>query len=86
MVVWSHAKDDEFDCGVVDQHAYSVFGTHVHSGEKYVVLRNPWAAGPATVNVASGTWEGMTLGARGLFALHIDSFRRHFKYLGVARD
>lgn len=73
------------DIGLVDNHVYSVFGTLLKHGKRYIVLRNPWAQGAATADVATGTWEGMTLGAGGLFALRIETFQKYFQHLGVAR-
>ena len=72
------------DVNIVANHVYSVLGHLTKNGEKYIVLRNPWGKHSATVDVASGTWNGQTLGSKGLFALKADTFDNYFAALGVA--
>jgi hypothetical protein len=73
------------DAGIVANHVYSVFGWMYKDAQKYIVLRNPWAQGEPTSNVATGTWNGMTLNQGGLFALNATTFQKYFESLGVAK-
>jgi hypothetical protein len=70
--------------GIVGNHAYSILGTTTSGGQSYVVLRNPWAWHPGTLNVLSGTWEGLTLGNDGIFALRLDTFGQYYQGFGGA--
>ncbi len=70
--------------GIVGNHAYSILGTETSGAENYVVLRNPWGWHPATLNVLSGSWQGMTLPNDGVFALRIDTFAEYYAGFGGA--
>ena len=60
-------------------------------GTAYVVLRNPWGGGEAAIDTLSGTFQAQTntyqptipLGARGVFALKLSTFKSHFAGLAA---
>ena len=71
---------------VVGNHAYSVLGWESHNGTYYVVLRNPWGAYEATLDVLSGNWNcgaaSVPLNTKGIFAMKVSTFDRYFARLG----
>lgn len=88
MTAWTYGSapaGTSYDgSGIVGNHAYSILGTETSGGENYVVLRNPWGWHPATLNVLSGSWQGMTLQTDGVFALRMDTFADYYAGFGGA--
>jgi hypothetical protein len=85
---------------LVANHAYSVLGWDYRNGAKYIVLRNPWGQTEASKDLLSGTftawdapyykgpgwWRSVSLAANdGTFGLRIETFKKYFAYLAVAK-
>lgn len=71
------------DVNIVRRHIYTVLGCAEQDGYCYIILRNPWAKHEATGNATlSGTWNGITLGTKGVFGLEQVTFKRYYKGLG----
>lgn len=73
--------------GLVDGHAYSVLGTQTDGGDRYVVLRNPWAS-TEYANGAYGTdvdvdGDGKMDGNDGVFRMKLEDFQRLFEHTDV---
>jgi hypothetical protein len=80
------------DANLVAAHCYSVLGWAYESGQKYIVLRNPWGNTEATLGVLGGTewfydvswWRPIVLSnPDGVFALRADVFKSYFGWLGA---
>jgi hypothetical protein len=88
MTAWTYGSGSatvSYDgSGIVANHAYSILGTETSGGHDYVVLRNPWGYHEGTLNVLSGTWQGMTLPTDGVFALRMDTFSQYYAGFGGA--
>lgn len=82
--------------GIVGWHCYSVLGwlstRLLGASGRYIVLRNPWGLHEGVVDVADGQWNAYEqtwmrstpLSSNGVFAMTIESFKRHFAVLSVA--
>ena len=61
--------------------------------ERYIVLRNPWGMYEGRVDTLAGNWDDQEvswtrstpLNSRGLFAMKIETFKRYYAGMGVAR-
>lgn len=104
MVAWTYGTApsgvDYNNAHIVANHAYSLIGWTYVSGQEYVVLRNPWGAHEATLNVLGGSWtawdapyyggpgEWRTINlptTDGVFALRADTFKAAFAGFGVVK-
>jgi len=94
MVAWTYgtapAGVNYASAAIVANHAYSILGWSYANGQQYVVLRNPWGAYEATLDVETGTWmaydttywRAVPLAAHGIFALRADIFKQYFAGYG----
>ena len=71
--------------GIGTFHFYSILGWEEKAGKQYVVLRNPWGHGAATINVLSGEWNfdenNKTPNieySNGIFAIEINTYLEYF--------
>lgn len=64
------------DVHLAANHAYTVLGYSVVDGQRYVILRNPWAkaAGSGNGDLA-GSWNGINLNHHGVFGLRLETFK-----------
>jgi hypothetical protein len=108
MTAWTYPSGDaspdhvDYDTATLAaNHAYSILGCELTtSGEKYIVLRNPWGTFEATLNVLGGEWVAwdapykkgpgwwrpIDLAAPdGIFALRVDTFKQYYQGFGVAK-
>ena len=99
MMAWTYGSGDDSpdhvnygDANIVASHAYSVLGWAYQFGQKYIVLRNPWASTEATIGTIGGSlvfydvswWRPIALGdPDGVFALRADVFKSYFAGLGA---
>jgi hypothetical protein len=101
MVAWTYARGKDspdkikYDAasGVVGWHAYSVLGWDFAKGVRYIVLRNPWGTHEGKVDVKQGNWRAydisfwktVPLNRAGVFAMKVETFKKYFAGLGVAK-
>jgi hypothetical protein len=99
MVAWTYAASDPdikyIGPNIAANHAYTILGWATRSGQSYIVLRNPWGkVEPSGLNTFQGVvsfldgtfWRPInTIASDGIFALEVNSFKRYFAGLGVAR-
>jgi hypothetical protein len=69
--------------GIASWHCYTIVGTQEDAnGQKYVVLRNPWAYGEAKntgyETDVDGDHDGMLDGNDGTFRITIEDFKKHY--------
>lgn len=89
----SPAGCDYAKAGIVYSHAYSVLGYEKYKNEYYIILRNPWGYHHGTLDTREGVWEvynnssfvKVLLNQNGIFSMKLSTFRRYFRYTGVAK-
>ena len=67
--------------GTIPHHVYSVLGIEWYNGEKYIVVRNPWASDEVKMYCRSGSWNGLSLNYNGVFSMKFDKFLEYFLYI-----
>ena len=107
MVAWTYVSQDASpdgvnysDANLVANHSYSILGYRSANNQKYIVLRNPYGSGEATLNVDGGTWiawdapyqaghgawRGLDLATPdGIFGLRVDTFKKYFEGFGLVK-
>jgi len=77
-VATTGGKVPDTDAGLVTDHAYTVLGTRVDGGQRYVELRNPWGEQAPVNSVGDGQDDG-------IFAMTIEDFAKGFTGVEIAR-
>ena len=98
MVAWTHASQpagyDYAKAQLVAGHAYSILGYILtESGDRYIVLRNPWGTYSAVEGCLQGNFSSQTLkymssiklGENGVFAMEVMTFKKLFAGMGVVK-
>lgn len=97
MVAWTYGTPptgvNYTAAKIAGNHAYSVLGWEYHNSTYYVVLRNPWGTYSAVLDVLPGNWNTVLMGtpvnvplnANGVFAMKLDTFKKYFAGIGVAK-
>lgn len=107
MVAWTYSSGDKSpdkvnysNANLVANHAYSILGWDYRSGNRYVVLRNPWGQTEATTDFLTGSWSAwdapyyggpgwwrtISLAANdGIFGLRVETFKKYFAGFGVVK-
>lgn len=100
MVGWTYSSAaaaptpiDYANAHIVANHCYSILGWSFANNQEYIVLRNPWGAYEATLNVEGGSWvayngsfwDSIALSNRGIFALRADTFKAYFAGFGLVQ-
>jgi hypothetical protein len=97
MVAWTYSSAaaaptpiNYSTASIVANHCYSILGWSYANNQEYIVLRNPWGAYEATLDVEGGSWtayngtfwDTVPLSSRGIFALRADTFKAYFAGFG----
>lgn len=105
MVAWTYGSAPSPDVNyssahIAANHAYSILGSWQDrvTGQRYIVLRNPWGTYEGILNVEGGTWTAWDAVGRygcwtsipmatndGIFALRVDTFKKYFAGFGVVK-
>ena len=97
MVAWTYdtppAGVNYTAAKIAGNHAYSVLGWDYYNNTYYVVLRNPWGTYSAVLDVKAGNWSTVLMGTpvsiplnvNGVFAMKLDTFKKYFAGIGVAK-
>lgn len=78
MVVNTSSINRYDSLGIVSSHVYSVLGIETVNKKKRIVLRNPWAWKTPSKYCRTGSWNGLTLGANGVFSIEFEMFLEYF--------
>lgn len=77
------------DSGVYGSHVYSILGTEERDGQRYVVLRNPWAraeyANPGYQTDVDKNRDGRLDGDDGTFRMRIEDFAKYYRDVVVSQ-
>lgn len=76
------------DSGVYGSHVYSILGTEERDGQRYVVLRNPWAraeyANPGYQTDVDKNRDGRLDGDDGTFRMRVEDFAKYYRDVVVS--
>jgi hypothetical protein len=85
---------------IAGNHAYSILGWGYANSQEYIILRNPWGAYEAVLNIQGGiwtAWDAPYYGGPGfwrqisfatndgIFGLRADTFKTHFAGFGLVK-
>ncbi|MCA9553514.1 MAG: hypothetical protein KC933_25980, partial [Myxococcales bacterium] len=86
----THGQEKKYQTnGLVASHAYSVLGTQIEDGQRYVTLRNPWASTEYTGGAGGYQTDvdfdgdGKLDGNDGVFRMKLEDFHRLFEHTDV---
>ncbi|MBQ9073205.1 MAG: hypothetical protein IJY30_01880, partial [Muribaculaceae bacterium] len=80
--------------GITLSHAFTILGWDEQDGEKYIVLRNPWAYDNTFKDILTGDWyfdvddtsKKIPYGQNGVFGLRLETYVKYFYWTEVVHE